>query len=277
MKVKEWLESINYMYIFERYALPFLAMVAVIVVGWILAGIAKRIIVAMLEKVHADISLVKFLAAATGIAIKVVAVISAIGILGVPTTGLVAGVSAVAAAIALALKDSLSNVSGGIFLLVTRPFLTGNVITVGGETGTIKEIKLVHTVILTFDNREVIIPNSVMMNSTVVNLSNEDKRRVDLVFSIGYNNDAKLAREIILNALVKHELTLTDEIEPFARVTAHSSSSVDITARVWTLAGDYWTVYFDILEQVREEFNKNGISIPYNQLDVHIDGNVKNV
>ncbi|MBP3580237.1 MAG: mechanosensitive ion channel [Clostridia bacterium] len=275
--MKEWLESLDFLYLFEKYALPLLTMVLVVVVGWIVAGIAKRIIVAMLEKVHADISLEKFLAAAASIAIKVVAVISAIGILGVPTTGLVAGVSAVAAAIALALKDSLSNVSGGIFLLITRPFLTGNIISVNGETGAIKEIKLVHTVILTGDNREIIIPNSVMMNSTVVNLSNEDKRRVDLVFSIGYNNDARLAREIILNVLIKHELTLTDEIEPFARVTAHSASSVDITARVWTLAKDYWTVYFDVLEQVREEFNEKGISIPYNQLDVHIDGNVKNV
>lgn len=264
-------ENFDFALVFGAYILPLIKMVAVLVAGWILASVAKKIIVGLLDKVNADISLEKFLASAASITVKVITVIAALGILGIPTTGLVAGAGAVAAAIAIALKDSLANVAGGIFLLITRPFVTGNVITVDGTTGTIKEIKLVHTVILTPDNKEVIVPNSVMMGSTVTNLSNEDKRRVDLVFSIGYDNDAKLAREIILKALVKHELTLTDEIEPFARVTAHSASSVDITARVWVLAGDYWTVYFDILEEVREEFNKNGISIPYNQLDVHVD------
>ncbi len=269
-------ENINWGHIIENYLLPFGKTVLVLIIGWILAGIAAKIIVKVLEKAGADVSLEKFLASTASITVKVVTVISALGLLGIPTTGLVAGAGAVAAAVAIALKDSLANVSGGIFLLITRPFVTGNLITVNGDTGTVKEIKLVHTVILTPDNKEIIIPNSTLMNSTVINLSNEDKRRVDLVFSVGYNDDARLAREIILKALTSHELTLTDEIEPFARVTAHSASSIDITARVWTLAGDYWTVYFDILEQVREEFNKKGISIPYNQLDVHIDGKVIN-
>lgn len=270
------LENINWNHLIENYFIPAGKTIVVLIIGWILAGVASKIITRVLEKAHADISLEKFLASTASITVKAITIISALGILGIPTTGLIAGASAVAAAIAIALKDSLSNVSGGIFLLITRPFVTGNLITVGGDTGTIKEIKLVHTVILTPDNREIIIPNSVMMGSTVVNLSNEDKRRVDLVFSISYDNDARLARDIILKALTKHELTLTDEIEPFARVTAHSASSVDITARVWTLAGDYWTVYFDLLEEVRDEFNNNGISIPYNQLDVHIDGKVQN-
>ena len=270
------LKSINIQHIIEGYALPLLKTIAVLIVGWVLASIVKKIIVKALDSIHADVSLEKFLASAAAITVKVITVIVALGLLGIPTTGLIAGASAVAAAIALALKDSLANVSGGIFLLITRPFVTGNVVSVNGDTGTIKEIKLVHTVILTPDNKEIIVPNSVMTGSTVTNLSNQDKRRVDLVFSIGYDNDAKLARDIILKALTKHELTLTDEVEPFARVTAHSASSIDITARVWALAGDYWTVYFDILEEVREEFGKNGISIPYNQLDVHIDGKVQN-
>ena len=263
--------KIDFMHVFEAYALPLFKTVLVLVIGWILSSVASKIIIKLLERAKADVSLEKFLANCASITVKVITVISALGILGVPTTGLVAGAGAVAAAIAIALKDSLANVSGGIFLLITRPFVTGNVISVNGNTGTIKEIKLVHTIILTPDNKEIIVPNSVMMGSTITNLSNEDKRRVDLVFSIGYDNDSKLAREIIINALTKHELTLTDEVEPFARVTSHSASSVDITARVWTLAGDYWTVYFDILEEVRDQFNKNGITIPYNQLDVHVD------
>lgn len=264
-------ENFDLALVFGAYILPLIKMAVVVVVGWFLASIAKKIIIAMLERVKADVSLEKFLASAASITVKVITVIAALGILGIPTTGLVAGAGAVAAAIAIALKDSLANVAGGIFLLITKPFVTDDVISVSGDTGKIKEIKLVHTVVLTFDNKEIIIPNSVLMGSTVTNLSNQDKRRVDMVFSIGYNDDAKLAREIILKALTKHELALTDEVEPFARVTAHSASSVDITARVWALAGDYWTVYFDVLEEVREEFNKNGITIPFNQLDVHVD------
>jgi small conductance mechanosensitive channel len=207
---------------------------------------------------------------ALGVASAGITIVGGLGMMA-SGGGAVAGAGAVAAAIAIALKDSLANVAGGIFLLITKPFVTDDVISVSGDTGKIKEIKLVHTVVLTFDNKEIIIPNSVLMGSTVTNLSNAGKRRVDMVFSIGYNDDAKLAREIILKALTKHELALTDEVEPFARVTAHSASSVDITARVWALAGDYWTVYFDVLEEVREEFNKNGITIPFNQLDVHVD------
>ncbi len=244
-------------------------------IGILLAYIASSITTKAVTKARGDISLVKFLNKAVKITIYILTFIAALTILGIPTTGLIAAMSAAAVAISLALKDSLSNISGGIFLLVTRPFVTNDVIEVNGFCGTVKEIQLIHTIILTFDNREVIIPNGVMVNSTVINMSNEDRRRVDIMFSIGYNDNASLARELILKTAQKHELVIT-EPEPFARVSAHSSSSIDITMRVWTLAGDYWTVYFDLLEQVREELNKNGITIPFNQLDVHIDGKVDN-
>lgn len=244
-------------------------------IGILLAKIAGNITAKAVTKAHGDISLVKFLSKSVRIAIYILTFIATLTLLGIPTTGLVAAMSAAAVAISLALKDSLSNISGGIFLLVTRPFITNDVIEVNGYCGSVKEIQLIHTVILTFDNREVIIPNGVMVNSTVINMSNEDRRRVDIVFSIGYDDNASLARELILKTASKHELVIS-EPEPFARVTAHSASSIDITMRVWTLAGDYWTVYFDLLEQVREQFNENGISIPYNQLDVHVDGFVNN-
>lgn len=248
-------------------------LVIVLAVGFALSGISAKLITKALGKSNFDISLVKFLARIARIAIIVLTIIIAIGLLGIPTTGLIAGVSAVAAAIALALQGSLSNIAGGIFILITRPFKTGDFIDISGNAGTVKDIQLIHTVLLTGDNKEVIMPNGVVVNSTVINYSNSEKRRVDLVFSIGYDDDARLAEDIIFRTAMAHTYTLTDPAEPFVRESAHSASSIDITTRVWCKAENYWTLHFDLIEKVREEFTKHGISIPYNQLDVHISNN----
>ena len=253
------------------FLLPIIKLIAVILIGFILSKVAANIITKVLEKTNKfDISLVRFLARSSSIAIKVLTIICALGLLGIPTTGLIAGVSAVAAAIALALQGSLSNIAGGIFILMTRPIKTGDFVDISGSCGTVKEIQLIHTVLLTTDNKEIIMPNSVVVNSTVINYSNSEKRRVDLVFSIGYEDDARKAEDIIYRTAMAHQFTLTDPAEPFVRESSHSASSIDITARIWCLAENYWTLHFDMLEMVREEFGKNGISIPYNQLDVTI-------
>ena len=265
-------EEVSVSYVLNTWVFPVLRLTAVLAVGIVLAFVAAKVIINVCNKSSVDYSLSKFLANVTRITILCLTAIAFLSILGIPTTGLIAAFSAVAVAISLALKDSLSNVSGGIFLLMTRPFVTGDFITVSGDAGTVKEIKLVHTVIVTPDAKEVIVPNSVMMNSTVTNLSNEEKRRVDLVFSISYDSDVELAREIILKNALKHEATLTEPAEPFARVTEHESNGIKISCRVWCLAGNYWTLYFDMLDSVRKDFNASGIKIPFNQLDVHVDG-----
>ena len=255
------------------FAIPALKIVLVLIAGFIISKISTKIITNVLTKTGNDPSLVRFLTKSTKIAILVLTIICAIGILGIPTTGLIAGVSAVAAAIALALQGSLSNIAGGIFILITRPFKTGDFIDIAGSCGTVKDIQLIHTVLLTTDNKEIIMPNSVVVNSTVINYSNSEKRRVDLVFSIGYNDDARLAEDIIYRTAMAHQFTLTDPAEPFVRESSHSASSIDITARIWCLSENYWTLRFDLLEQVRVEFATAGITIPYNQLDVHINNN----
>ena len=254
-------------------AIPAIKIVLVLVAGYILSRVASKLITKILTKTGNDASLIRFLAKSAKIAIIIITIISALGILGIPTTGLIAGISAVAAAIALALQGSLSNIAGGIFILMTRPFKTDDFVDISGSCGTVKDIQLIHTVLLTTDNKEIIMPNSVVVNSTVINYSNSEKRRVDLVFSIGYNDDARLAEDIIFKTAMAHSFTLTDPAEPFVRESAHSASSIDITARVWCLSENYWTLHFDLLEQVRVEFTKAGITIPYNQLDVHLNNN----
>lgn len=260
-------------YILNTFVYPVIKIVAVIVIGFILASVAKSVIQKSLEKSKFDVSLVRFLARSAHIAIIIITLISALGVLGIPTTGLIAGLSALAAAIALALQGSLSNIAGGIFILMTRPFKTGDFVEINGDSGTVKDIQLIHTVLLTTDNKEIIMPNGVVVNSTVTNYSSEEKRRVDLVFSISYDSDARLAEDIIYRTAMAHTFTITDPDVPFVRESAHSSSSIEITTRVWCKAENYWTLHFDLIEKVREEFVKNGITIPFNQLDVNIKNN----
>ena len=260
-------------YILGTFVYPIIKVALVLFVGFVLANVAKNIIEKAMGKSHFDISLIRFLARSAKIAIVIITLISALGIFGIPTTGLIAGLSALAAAIALALQGSLSNIAGGIFILMTRPFKTGDFVDINGSCGTVKDIQLIHTVLLTTDHKEIIMPNGVVVNSTVINYSNSEKRRVDLVFSISYDDDARLAEDIIYTVAMSHKFTLTDPAEPFVRESAHSASSIDITARIWTKSENYWTLHFDLLERVREEFTKNGITIPYNQLDVNIKNN----
>lgn len=262
----------------ESYWFSALKAIFFLIIGYVAARILSAMLKKALTRCSVDISLTKFLCSAVRVFIYIIAIISALGILGIPTTGLIAGMSAVAVAISLALKDSLSSLSAGIFLLITRPFMTGEVIKVGDYLGTVKEIKLIHTILKTFDGNEVIVPNSSIIGSTVVNYSREELRRIDHVFSISYDNDPELAKSVMLRTVLRNERILTKPQapeDPFAKVSAYAASSVDITLRVWCRSGDYWDLYFELLETIRREFDKNGISIPYNQLDVHIAGSEK--
>ncbi len=256
--------------ILSSFVFPATKFILIVAAGILAAFLVAKLVFNLTQKANFDVSLCKFLSSVTKFTIIIVAAISALSSIGIPTGGIIAAFSAAAVAVSLALKDSLSNISGGIFLLLTKPFGTGDVVELNGSCGSIKEIKLIHTVLLTFDGKEVIYPNSVVMGSTVTNLSKEDKRRVDLTFPVSYDSNVELAQKLILDTASKHELVISDPAEPFAKVTEHSDKAIVITARLWCMAADYWTVYFDVLEQVRKEFNQNNITIPYNQLDVHI-------
>ena len=265
------MHNLDFSYILNTFIIPLFKVLVIVIAGFTLSKITSKLIKTILGKSNFDISLIRFLERSAKVAINVLTIIIALGILGIPTTGLIAGVSAVAAAIALALQGSLSNIAGGIFILITRPIKTGDFVDIAGSSGTVKDIQLIHTVLITTDNKEIIMPNSVVVNSTVINYSNSENRRVDLVFSISYESDARLAEDIIFRTAMAHKFTLTEPAEPFVRESAHSASSIEITARIWCKAENYWTLHFDMLEMVREEFTKHHISIPYNQLDVHIN------
>ncbi len=250
--------------------------VLIVLVGWIAVGIITKILRNALTKAKTklDISLINFFVTAANICLKLLIVLSALNNLGISTTGLIAAFSAAAVAISLALKDSLGNIASGIIILISRPFSTGDLIDAGGSLGTVARIDMIHTTLRTPDNRLIVIPNGQLMNMTITDYSKEPTRRLDLTFGISYDNDPEKAKAIIMDTVKAHPMSL-NEPEPFVRVSEHADSAVIITLRVWCETGNYWTLHFDLLEQVRAAFDKNGISIPYNQLDVHVVNNEK--
>ena len=254
------------------FILPLLKAAIIVAVGHFLIKYLIKLLDRAFGRTKLDESLVKFLEKTADIVLHVLVVISALNAVGVSTTGIIAALSAVAAAVALALKDSLSNIAGGILLLVSPRFATGDCIEVNGDIGTVLDIDMMHTVIRTFDNRHAVIPNGILVNSRLINYSQEPKRRVDLTFTVSYDNDTELAKRLICETMEKHPLVIAENGDeaPFARVSGYGDSAVEITARAWCRSENYWDVHFDLKEQVRRAFDENGITIPYNQLDVHV-------
>ncbi|MBQ8212853.1 MAG: mechanosensitive ion channel [Clostridia bacterium] len=202
-------------------------------------------------------------------ALYVLLVVIIIGILGIPTASVITVIASAGVAIGLALQGALSNIAGGIMILVLRPFRVGDFVELAGKSGTVTDVGIFYTTLTTPDNKVITIPNGTVMSSEIVNYSVKDTRRVDLVFNVAYGTDVDKVRSILLEEAGKHSLTL-DDPAPFARLTKQSESSLDFTLRVWVNAGDYWTVNFDLLETINNRFEKEGIEIPFNQLDVHV-------
>ena len=181
----------------------------------------------------------------------------------------VAIIGAAGLAVGLALQGTLQNFAGGVIILILRPFKVGDYIEGSGHAGTIKEIQIFNTVMLTPDNKKIIIPNGGLSNASITNYSAQPTRRVDMVFGIGYDDDIKKAKELLETIVTGDERVLKDPIHQIA-VSELADSSVNFVVRPWVNAADYWDVYFDMHEKIKLEFDKAGISIPFPQRDVHI-------
>ncbi len=217
-----------------------------------------------------DSSLRSFAVSFISVVLYALLFVTILMILGVPATSFVAVLTTCAAAIGLALQGSLSNFAGGIMILLFKPFKVGDYIDAAGESGSVSEISVVYTELLTPDNKRITIPNGTLTNSVIKNYSSEDLRRVDFKFSTSYHCDIDKVKGIIKNVLAKHEKVIENP-EPFVRLSEHGDNSLTYTARVWCKNADYWDVNFDIMESVKKAFDENDITIPYNQLDVHVD------
>ena len=241
----------------------------IMVISFKIVNVLAKKIVKRAEKKQADKTIFQTLAYVLKIGLKIIIIICLIGYLGIDTSGLTALVASLGVCIGLAVNGALSNFAGGVLIILTRPFRIDDYIEALGYSGTVVDIHITNTKLLTPDNKVIYLPNGTLANAEIVNYSEKDLRRVDFMFSIGYSDDFEKAKQIITGICVAHELALKDP-QPFVRVKEHGSSSINITARVWVKNADYWTVYFDITEAVKTAFDKEGIEIPFNQLDVNI-------
>lgn len=256
---------------FIKGILPDLIVVAVILVaGYFLTKALAKIIKKILDRSKMDYSLEKFIINTVKIVCYILIVLTALSQLGISTTGLVAFFSASAAAIVLALKDSFSNIACGIILLFSRPFVTGDVIEMGEDRCTVLQVDLMHTKVLTYDHRCIMIPNSVISSKEVVNFTAEPYRRVDIKVPVSYNADVETVKKVIKDAVSKNEKVLNTPEPPFVRIDNFGESSLDFIVKVWAKTDDYWDVYHDMYEDIKKALDSNNISIPYKQLDVHM-------
>lgn len=222
------------------------------------------------EKMDPTVS--HFLFNLINVALNIILVVTIIAIMGIPMASVIAAIASAGVAIGLALQGSLSNLAGGIMILIFRPFRVGDFIEAADYSGTVVDLDIFYTFIDTPDNKRVTIPNGSVMGSAIINYSKNDQRRVDLTFSVAYGTDAERVKAILMAEADKHELVLKDP-ETFCRLTKQNESSLDFTLRVWVEKDDYWKVNFDLLEAVNSRFIEEGIEIPFNQIDVHVKNN----
>lgn len=252
-----------------EHGIKVLIAVLIAVVGlWIISKLVKGF-KRLLKARNIDETLVPFLVSLTSVTLKVMLFISVITYLGIEMTSFIAVLGAAGLAVGMALSGTLQNFAGGVILLILKPFRVGDYIEAQGHAGLVKEIQIFNTILTTVDNKVVIIPNGGLSTGAMVNYTKEETRRVDFVFGIGYDDDIDKARDIIREVALKNELIVKDP-EAFIVVSEHGDSSVNLTTRVWTKTADYWTVYFYMMEFVKKEFDKQGITIPYPQRDVHM-------
>ncbi len=240
----------------------------ILIVGFKLAGFLTKKLFSAKAMNKLEHSTKSFLQSLVGIILKILVGITVLAVIGVPMTSMVAVISSCGLAIGLALQGSLSNIAGGFILLVFKPFSEGDYVIASGVEGTVENLGVFHTRIITVDNKRVTVPNSVISNATLTNVTALEKRRVDLTFTASYDNDIDKVERTLLKVACEHELVFSDPA-PFARLSSHKDSALEYTVRVWCKTEDYHTVYFDLIKNVKKAFDKEGISIPYMQLQIH--------
>jgi len=258
----------------STYAIPWginiVFALAIFIVGRLIIKALVQLLRKILHRTEMDLILINFVSSIVKSVLLLFVIIAAIGQLGIDTTSLIALLGAAGLAVGLALKNSLQNFASGVLLIIFRPFKTGDFIDAGGTSGVVESIAIFNTVLRTPDNREVIVPNSAIYNDSITNYSTRNTRRIDMVFGIGYEDDIKKAKEIMLDILNREERVLKDP-EPQVALSELADSSVNFVVRPWVKTEEYWAVKFDLTESIKLAFDENGISIPYPQMDLHID------
>ncbi len=273
MKTLDWktlLEQVSDPNTYIPWVINIAIAVTILVLGRYLAKFILMLVRRGLQRADFDEILRNFICSLLKSFLYLVVLVVALDQVGVNTTSLVALIGAAGLAIGLALQDSLKNFAAGVMLVVFRPFSVGDFVEAGGTSGKVERVNIFSTTFVSADNKEIIVPNGAIFSGTIVNFSANDERRVEWIFGIGYEDDIRTARDTIKRLLDGDERVLKSP-EPLIVVGELADSSVNLTVRAWVKTEDYWAVNFDILEQVKTQFDEKGISIPYPQQDVHLN------
>jgi len=254
------------------YGLKIVMAIVVLIIGLLIIKSLTNGISRIMEKRGVDESLRPFLRSLFSALFKVMLFISVIQMVGVEATSFIAVLGAAGLAIGMALSGTLQNFAGGVIILLLKPFKKGDWIDAMGYSGTVNEIQIFATILKTPDNKTVILPNGALSTGSLVNYSTEPRRRVDMTFGIGYDDDIDKAKGI-LNRLIDEESRIIREPAPVVVLKELADSSVNFAVRVWAEAGDYWGIYFDFHEKVKKTFDAEGVGIPFPQMDLHVHEN----
>lgn len=268
------MENLDLIALFNTHVLPHIVniaiAIAIFVIGRWVVKIIKKVLVKALEKTNTDPILSDFVLSIASTMMMFIVIIAALSQLGVDTTSFIALIGAAGLAIGLALQNSLQNFAAGVMIVLFKPFKTGDFIEAAGVTGVVEQVGIFTSNLKTGDNKQIIVPNGQILNGPITNYSAKDTRRVDMVFGIGYDDDLKKAKEILERLASEDDRILKD---PGCKVALSelADSSVNFIVRPWVNSADYWAVMWDMNEKVKLAFDDAGISIPYPQIDLHMN------
>ncbi len=249
---------------------PVVRLIVIILIGYGLIRCLMKFVDKGFAKTKVDPSLAKYCSKTIAGALYIFVGLAALDAVGVSTSGVVAAMSAGLVAVGVALKDSLNNVAGGVWLLFSPRFSTGDFISTSSGEGFVVSVELMHTTLKTIDSKLVSIPNGVLVNSQITNFSKESRRRVEIIFPIPFEADVQKAKDVARKALEKHPLVLREPELPFVRVRGYTEYCVNLMVRVWCERTEYWNVFFDLTEEVRTALEQAGIRMQYRQMEVHL-------
>lgn len=255
------------------YGLKIVAAIATLIIGLYVVNVIRRIALSMLDRAKVDPSLRTFLGSMVSVVLNILVYITALGVLGIEMTSFIAMLGAAGLAFGVALSGTLQNFAGGVMILLFKPYKVGDVVEAQGYMGEVKEIQIFTTVLTTVDNKTVLIPNGPLATGSLINYSTQATRRVDWTFSIAYGGDVDVAYAVLKRLIAEDERILRDP-EPFVAVQALANSAVNIVLRVWVNSPDYWLVFFRMNEAVYKNFPKEGLNIPFPQMDIRLQKSV---
>ncbi len=267
----DWSDPENIQYLVDTYGIPTIKVIVMLIAAFLVAAWAGRVVTKMCTKSKIEMTLARFFGKMAKWGVMILALLSILSIFGVQTTSFAAVIGAAGLAVGLAFQGTLGNFASGIMLLVFRPFVVGDVVTVAGTTGKVFEIDLFNTALDTPDNIRVIVPNGAVFGSTITNISHHDTRRVDVAVGTDYPADLDAARATLLEAAKGIDHVLADP-EPAAVLCDLGDSCINWSVRVWAKSEDYWAVKDALTREVKNRLDGANIGIPFPQMDLHVDG-----